>query len=189
MPLTGRNNRPTAQGRFGPIRLREHDDLALLPTGAQHPIGLFFEPLRVAVDALSPSYRRIVMVGLSGGGWATTVYAALDPRISASYPVAGSLPFPLRYQTVGDWEQTLPALYEIADYLDLYVLGSIGRGRSQLQILNEQDPCCFAGQGYTLYERSSRLGSERSARAGSPSVLSRCATACRYDRGARGHRP
>ena len=31
------------------------------------------------------------MIGLSGGGWSTTVAAALDPRIGLSLPVAGSV--------------------------------------------------------------------------------------------------
>jgi hypothetical protein len=32
------------------------------------------------------------MFGLSGGGWSTTIAAALDPRITLSVPVAGSVP-------------------------------------------------------------------------------------------------
>ena len=32
------------------------------------------------------------MMGKSGGGWTTTLAAALDPRISFSAPIAGSIP-------------------------------------------------------------------------------------------------
>eukprot|EP01043_Picozoa_sp_COSAG02_P103688 COSAG02_NODE_39697_length_414_cov_0.596825_2_plen_47_part_01 len=35
-------------------------------------------------------YKHIVMVGISGGGWTTTVSAAIDPRIELSMPIAGS---------------------------------------------------------------------------------------------------
>ena len=38
------------------------------------------------------------MIGLSGGGWTTTVAAAIDPRVGLSIPVAGSLPFDMRFQ-------------------------------------------------------------------------------------------
>ncbi len=106
------------------------------------------------------------MIGLSGGGWTTTLYAALDPRIMRSFPVAGSIPLYLRgtvssppspdisflgistisgneCNNLGDQEQSLPDLYSIAGYPDLYVLGSYGTGREQVQILNRDDSCCF----------------------------------------------
>ena len=98
------------------------------------------------------------MVGLSGGGWTTTLYSAIDPRIDISFPVAGSLPFYLRSRdlmksgTLGDFEQRVPGLYERANYLELYLMGSYGENRSQLQVLNEYDACCFSGTGYTSYE-------------------------------------
>jgi hypothetical protein len=44
-------------------------------------------------------------------------------------------------------------LYKIANYLDLYVLGSSGAGRKQRQVLNKYDSCCFWGVGYRTYEK------------------------------------
>src|SRR5438445_13772028 len=104
------------------------------------------------------------MSGISGGGWTTHLYAALDPRIKESFPVAGSLPSYLRtgacgsFET-GDYEQN-PAVSSIvshfynniASYLDLYILASYGEGRKQIQILNQYDACCFAGIRYLTYE-------------------------------------
>lgn len=101
------------------------------------------------------------MIGLSGGGWTTTVYPALDPRITRSYPTAGSLPFFLRSAppkpspTTGDWEQRLdrhPVFYGISDFPDIYALASVGRHRRQTQILNRFDACCFNGVGHRSYE-------------------------------------
>jgi hypothetical protein len=97
------------------------------------------------------------MIGLSGGGWTTTLYAALDPRIMRSYPVAGTRPFYLRSEPAtsnswGDYEDTVPELYEISNYLELYIMGSSGEGRKQLQIVNQFDPCCFEGIVYRTYE-------------------------------------
>ncbi|MBF8184626.1 hypothetical protein ITP53_02460 [Nonomuraea sp. K274] len=128
-------------------------------------LTFFLEPLTVTLNYAQATYRPISveMIGLSGGGWTTTVYAALDPRVTRSYPVAGSLPFFLRpaspkpSPTIGDFEQTkasFPGFYaaESDDFLDMYVLASIGRGRGQLQILNRFDDCCFNGVGHRVYQ-------------------------------------
>ena len=100
---------------------------------------------------------QVNMIGISGGGWTTTVCAAVDTRIKHSYPVAGTLPFYLRSDSQRDWgdyEQTLPDLYNIANYLELYVLGAFGKGRAQIQLLNKYDSCCFAGIKYRTYEHT-----------------------------------
>jgi hypothetical protein len=119
-----------------------------VPQGS--PLKFFLEPIVVSLNYLQThgsdgsGYVDLNMVGLSGGGWTTTVYAAIDPRITLSFPVAGTLPLYLRSGgSVGDVEQTLPDFYRLAGYLDLYVLGSSGAGRRQVQILNERDDCCF----------------------------------------------
>jgi PhoPQ-activated pathogenicity-related protein len=87
------------------------------------------------------------MMGLSGGGWTTTLAAALDERIEASFPVAGSLPLNIRTgESVGDWEQMLPGISHLVSYEDLYVMAT-SSGRRQMQVLNLHDPCCFASDG------------------------------------------
>jgi hypothetical protein len=84
------------------------------------------------------------MTGLSGGGWTTTLYAAVDPTIRCSFPIAGTIPLYLRTRgSVGDREQYEQTFYRIAGYPDLYLLGASGRGRKQIQILNRRDDCCF----------------------------------------------
>ena len=97
------------------------------------------------------------MIGISGGGWTTTLAAAIDPRIKISISVADSLPLYLRTPPCAAPDEPVtssridPSLLSIADYLDLYVLGSYGRGRAHLQVLNQYDPCCFAGVRYLTY--------------------------------------
>jgi hypothetical protein len=49
-----------------------------------------FRAVSYAVDTLG--YEHVVLAGFSGGGWTTTVAAALDPRIRLSVPIAGSMP-------------------------------------------------------------------------------------------------
>ena len=61
------------------------------------PIRFFVEPVVSSLNALAADYERISMAGLSGGGWTTTLCAALDPRITTSVSVAGTLPRALRW--------------------------------------------------------------------------------------------
>lgn len=106
-------------------------------------LGLNYVQTRARADHL-PKYRAFHMTGLSGGGWTTTVYAAIDPRIRCSFPVAGTIPLYLRAAgSVGDLEQFQSSFYRLAGYPDLYVLGAAGRSRKQVQVLVRRDDCCF----------------------------------------------
>lgn len=125
----------------------------LLFTGEQpRPFHYFLEPLAKALNYVVqhyPAYEDFSMVGLSGGGWTTSVYAAIDPRVRISFQVAGSIPLYLRPANFHqDAEQYWPTLYSRAGYPELYVLGSTGPGRKQIQILNRHDLCCFRAQDH-----------------------------------------
>jgi hypothetical protein len=110
-------------------------------------LRFFLEPEIVSLNYLlkTTDYLNVNMVGLSGGGWTTNLLAAIDDRISYSFSVAGSMPLYYRSGgSMGDVEQFLPELYrDVAGYPDLYVLGSYGKDRKQVQILNRHDDCCF----------------------------------------------
>ncbi len=150
MPLLGKNSTPTVEIDGVAHPLMTHDDFAALESDTFTPIHYFVEPVAVALNqALAETeFQSVHMAGISGGGWTTTLYAAIDPRVAGSYPVAASLPNYLRGdKDAGDWEQTVPGLYALADYLDLYLLGADGRGRLQLQVFNRHDSCCFASLG------------------------------------------
>lgn len=159
MPLNGFNKKPVVNTtRYGRFKLEDHDQFNYLETDEFSPIRYYLEPAAAALNYVRSKreYDTTAMVGISGGGWATTVYAALDRRITRSYPVAGTHPMYLRRLPpsdgdIGDYEQFAPELYRIANYLELYVLGSYGEGRKQVQILNQYDPCCFAGVGARTY--------------------------------------
>jgi hypothetical protein len=114
-------------------------------------IKFFVEPIAVSLNYLRtqaavgqfPQYQHVDMIGLSGGGWATTLYSAIDSTISTSIQIAGSLPLYLRDPIEGDAEQMLPPLYSQIGYLDLYALAASGPGRLHLQILNRRDNAAF----------------------------------------------
>ena len=106
MPLLGMNGPLVFETPDGNITLREHSDFRLLESEVFSPLKFFVEPVIVFLNyaVAEYAYDTAAMVGISGGGWTTTLAAALEPRIVRSYPVAGSLP--LVFATGRDWEQT-----------------------------------------------------------------------------------
>lgn len=157
MPLTGMNNQPVVElGNEEKIKLISHNLFSYFDSDRFSSIKFFVEPIVVSLNYLQQNYEfdEYYMVGLSGGGWTTTLYSAIDPRIAKSYSIAGSLPLYLRHSQadIGDYEQILPDLYRIANYLDLYIMDSYGNNRKHVQIFNKYDPCCFANPAIDTYE-------------------------------------
>lgn len=174
MPLTGVNEDKVAVvlpdgTRYVP---RRHDDLKRAEAAGAPALAPFFTPLAAALAYSSTEHRYegIAMVGLSGGGWTTHVYSALDPRVQFSYPVAGHVSNELKRgeKGPGDFEQNLERpLYRAVDFETIFFLGAAGEGRRQLQILNKYDTCCFWTRGRRpLFDRYQRriqgwLGDDR----------------------------
>jgi len=156
MPLVGMNNKPIVElPSFGTVKLSSHNHLKLLETKSFSPISIFLGPVAASVNYVVKKFEfdSISMVGISGGGWTTTLYSAIDTRIDKSYPVSGTVPIYLRsLRDLGDYEQVEPEIYRIANYPELYIMGGYGTGRSQVQIVNKFDDCCFAGINYQTYE-------------------------------------
>jgi hypothetical protein len=161
MPLFDGNNQPHIHlEKVGLVKFQTHDQLKFLERGDFNPLKLFFEPVTRSLNyALGNArYDMVAMVGISGGAWLTSVYAALDERVTQSYPVAGTSPIFIRFALPesdwGDYEQTHPKLYSIANQLEMYVLASHGQRRKQVQVFNEYDPCCFSGLTSRVYEQA-----------------------------------
>ena len=157
MPLLGMNNQPIVEiDVLGQIKLNSHNQLRLLETKNFNPMKLFVDPIQINLNFLDKEYnfKQYSMIGLSGGGWTTVVYSAIDERISNSFSVGGSMPIYLRVaeRDMGDYEQTNIDLYQNVNYLELYVLGAYGDDRKHIQIFNKNDPCCYSGNGYETYE-------------------------------------
>ncbi len=127
-------------------QLDRHSDLAKLDDDGHRTLHLFFEPVSRAFTHLlkERSWQQVAMAGISGGGWTTDVYKALDERLDVAYSISGSIPFHIQLASErGDFEQHKErGLYEIAGYRQLYLLGALGS--KHRQVLLESDPCCFA---------------------------------------------
>ena len=157
MPLLGMNSQPVVEiDGLGEMKLISHNQLRLLEANNFNPMKLFLDPIQINLNFLDNEYnfKQYSMIGLSGGGWTTVVYSAIDERISNSFSVGGSTPFYLRIDSrdMGDYEQTNIELYQDVNYLELYILGAYGDGRKHIQIFNKNDSCCFSGNGYETYE-------------------------------------
>ena len=156
MPLLGMNNNPIIDlDKFGKLKFTDHKQLRFLESSTFSPIKFFVEPLGVSLNYLDQNFNfnSYHMLGISGGGWTTVLFSAIDDRISESYSVAGSFPMFMRSDSknIGDYEQIIPELYTIANYLELYIIGSFGNEQKLVLIYNEFDPCCFSGSDYEQF--------------------------------------
>ena len=157
MPLLGMNNQPIVDiPNFGKIKLTTHNHLKFLEYDNFSPILYFLEPITISLNYIDENfnYKSYSLLGISGGGWTTTLYSALDDRISNSFSIAGSYPIYLRSdpKNLGDYEQLVPKLYSISNYLELYIMSSYGENRTHIQFFNKNDPCCFSGNSFISYE-------------------------------------
>jgi dienelactone hydrolase len=89
----------------------------------------FYLEMKRALDILislpNADPKRVAMAGLSGGGWQTVVFSALDPRVTLADPVAGFSDYKTRAiynDDLGDSEQAPMDMAQIADYTHLVAL-------------------------------------------------------------------
>jgi hypothetical protein len=155
MPAVGKNSRPEIYlDKLGGFTLNDHEKFKYL----ENPLQYFISPVITMINySIDKNFSDISMVGISGGGWTTTLAAAVDSRIKFSFPVAGTYPMFIRFhrpdKAYGDYEETYEKLVSEINYLDMYIMGSVGKSRKQLQILNRYDSCCFDGTDYQSYDK------------------------------------
>jgi hypothetical protein len=102
----------------------------------------------VAVSLEHADRERIVVSGLSGGGWQTILISSLDERVTLANPVAGYGSFltNIGFEDMGDSEQAPADMALVADYAHLTALRA---PRPTLLTYNASDDCCFKS-GHTL---------------------------------------
>ncbi len=124
-----------------------HNRTAYLDAVGIRGVSVFYLVLSRALDVLQAHERadgnRIGMTGLSGGGWQTAMFSALDERVSVIVPVAGHGAMGVRIENgsdIGDLEQVPSDMLTVADYTHLTALFA---PRPALLIYNARDNCCF----------------------------------------------
>lgn len=162
MPMQGWNADHTGAGfnvSGGTHGTGDHKAMATQAGFAAPMLRFFLEPvIEVLNEFDARGATEVLMTGISGGGWTTTIAATVDSRIDVSVPVSGTLPLFARPYSPGsvttDPEQVYPDSV-FGDngpfgYLNLYALGSDG-DRVQVQVINQNDPCCFGGDAHLMY--------------------------------------
>lgn len=152
----GMNNEPIVELKnLGVIRLNSHEHFVLLEEEKFQPIKFFIEPVIVTLNQIDVDYPFDMynMIGKNEGGWTTVVVSALDDRIKQSYAIGGTFPLWMSSNSndFGGYEHNLPSFYQIANYLELYIMSAYGNERSLTLFYNEYDPCCFRGDLYQKY--------------------------------------
>jgi hypothetical protein len=127
---------------------RQHDNINHLNFTGLSGVGLFFlamsKGLDIALALPKADKSRVGVTGLSGGGWQSIFFGALDKRINLCVPVAGYTAISKRLHCdndLGDSEQTPTDLATLADY-DMLTAMLAPRAHTLL-INNENDDCCF----------------------------------------------
>lgn len=107
----------------------------------------FYLSLKRSLDVLlshpHADPERVLVAGLSGGGWQTIIISSLDERVTLANPVAGYSSFRTRARNLsdlGDSEQTPTDLATVTDYAQLTAMRA---PRPTLLTFNAKDDCCF----------------------------------------------
>lgn len=140
-----------------------HNELfqKVAPTLGGRTFQFFLEPIVEGINyfkSVRPHLKDVSMFGLSGGGWATSMAAAIDTRIKQSAAGSGSWPLYIRNAGFGrgDAEQVYAPLYRediapdgsgggVATWSEIYALGGYGNGRSQVMWSNQGEPDSLFG--------------------------------------------
>ena len=156
MPLKSENS--TGIENLNGVKTKSHDVLIRFNSEEKSFISLFVTPVLLSLDYVleNNKFDSISMIGISGGGWNTVLSSAVDSRINFSFPISGTLPLDLMNsdefgERLGGKERHHASFYRKYPYLDLYLLGSTGENRRQVQINIKKDPGGYSGGRTTLY--------------------------------------
>ncbi|HLO79799.1 MAG TPA: fibronectin type III domain-containing protein [Chitinophagaceae bacterium] len=147
-----------------------HQDFFKLDDGITSPVGLFLLPVKSIVDFItasnSSSDKTILMMGHSGGGWTSYLYATLDSRIDYVVSVAGGTPLSERLKDgkidTGDYEQFAPELYDRVSHEELMLAAG---ARGALYMYNKFDTYFWMDENdpYVAYFRSTAERANRNS--------------------------
>jgi dienelactone hydrolase len=166
MPVLGVNRAAARPG------LESHADLQSLDDGIVSPIEQFLLPVKSVVDAImttaAGSDPEVLLIGRSGGGWTTYLYAAVDARIDIAVSIAGGRPISARLDApwgaaeLGDYEQSVPHLYNVTSHEDLMLAAG---SKAAFYVYNRWDGCCFRVEPDDAFVRYLRRAASASDKA------------------------
>ncbi|MFM9985653.1 MAG: hypothetical protein ACKVOK_10505, partial [Flavobacteriales bacterium] len=122
---------------------------SIVTTGS--PLKVFLTPAASMMAYLSDrtatkdrAYEQFSMIGLSGGGFISTIYSAIDKRIKTSISVApGMMPFYLYgtnpIATLFDLDLSNKYVFNKANPQDYYAMASYGSGRNHFEVWLKND--------------------------------------------------
>ena len=138
-------NKPNPSGSHDIIRLfydKENPNIK--------PLSLMLSSPYTIINKIIGNYENVVITGISGGAWYTTILSGLIPEIDKSYSFNGTLPllFGIDNNSVGDFEYVYSTLWNERDYYDFYFLSLFNKNnlmnRISYHIYSELDECCFS---------------------------------------------
>lgn len=161
MPLIGGNTGPTPPSAHqthttpgGVNSCCGHQNMGAFATDKINPLRYFFSHISTGIHHAkiinNQDFDDISMCGISGGGYTTTVYPALDPSIKHSFAIAGSMPHELRTSNEYAWEDDSgQSMFTHAPMYMMYALSSVGPkgGRTHRQMYNLNDGVFAAKDG------------------------------------------
>ena len=160
MPLLGLNRVDARPG------LEAHGQFEALDDGVTSTLRFFLTPVRSVVDWIveveAGRNPDILMIGRSGGGLTSYIYGAIDPRIDIVVSVAGGRPISERLDApwgaaeLGDYEQTLPHVFNVVGHEHLMLAAG---SKASMYIYNLWDGCCFRIQPDSAFVQYLRGGS------------------------------
>jgi hypothetical protein len=160
MPLLGMN---AVDARPG---LEAHGQFESLDDGTTSPLTYFLTPVRTVVDWIveleAGRNPDILLIGRSGGGLTSYLYGAIDPRVDIVVSVAGGRPISERLDApwgaaeLGDYEQTIPHLYDAVGHEHLMLAAG---SKASMYLFNQWDACCFRIQPDSTFVEYLRGGS------------------------------
>jgi hypothetical protein len=127
-----------------PSGVDPHQGMLSLTPPQGSSIQYFLTGALAGLNSVQGSYHDVNMIGLSGGGWTTAWYAALDTRVKMSFVVSGAMPFQFWPSNTAVDEQRHAPYYQSTGYKDLFLMGAHGPGRRQISVVRRQDTCCFS---------------------------------------------
>lgn len=161
MPLYGMNSQPIVDlPNHGIIKLSVHNQFFLLDSLSFSSIKFFVEPVAISLNYIDKmfEFKSYNMVGISGGGWTTIVYSAIDDRISQNYSVTGMYPAYLQQLYLpGEYERVVSQLYDTVNALEFFTMSAYGEERKAVQIFIKYDPGGRCGEFYKTYEDAVKL--------------------------------